>query len=55
MKCIVCEKECEDEICEDCDRLMDMLYRKNPQDKEITGNCLCDNLFVVSNIDDTTK
>ena len=38
MKCIVCEKECEDEICEDCDRLMDMLYRKNPQDKEITLN-----------------
>lgn len=35
MNCIVCDKKSEEELCEECDRLMEMLYKKRPDDKEI--------------------
>jgi ferredoxin len=38
MKCIICRIKVSDEkeVCEECDGLMNMLYEKNPEDKELT-------------------
>ena len=37
MKCIICGKEIEetDDVCKECDKLIDMFYRKRPEDKEM--------------------
>jgi hypothetical protein len=37
MRCIVCNKKTDGktDICLDCDKLMDLLYKKHPEDKEI--------------------
>ncbi len=37
MKCVVCGKETEtkEDVCKQCDSLMDLFYRKNPEDKEM--------------------
>jgi hypothetical protein len=37
MRCIVCNKKTDGktDICVDCDKLMDLLYKKHPEDKEI--------------------
>ena len=37
MKCIVCGKKLksEDDVCKECDKLMDLFYRKHPEDKEM--------------------
>lgn len=38
MKCLVCKTKIPEtkELCEKCDRLMDMLYKKHPENKEFT-------------------
>jgi len=37
MKCIVCGKKLksEDDVCKECDKLMDLFYKKRPEDKQI--------------------
>ena len=37
MKCIVCGKKFKGyrDICEECDELMNMMYKKKPEDKEL--------------------
>ena len=37
MKCIICGKKLKEEndVCEECDKLMDLFYRKHPEDKEM--------------------
>jgi predicted nucleic acid-binding Zn ribbon protein len=40
MKCIVCYKKIpkNGDVCEECDKIMTMLYKKHPKDKEKTLN-----------------
>lgn len=37
MKCIVCGKKLkgEDDVCKPCDKLLDLFYRKHPEDKDL--------------------
>jgi len=37
MKCIVCGKNLKNksDVCKECDKLLDLFYRKHPEDKEI--------------------
>ena len=37
MKCIICGRKTgtDEDVCEGCDLLMDLIYRKNPEDKEL--------------------
>lgn len=37
MKCVVCKRKISGDfdVCKECDELMDMLYKKNPEDKDL--------------------